>query len=94
MLLRLRVDGSDSVNRVVENICDAVDDDVVGDVDVGLGDSGVVDGEIGLGVAGDDDELSGKESREAGAVLEEAEIGEGEALRDDVVRQQERVGDR
>lgn len=45
----------------------------------------MVEGEVGGGVVGDGDGFGGEESREAGGAGEEEEVGEGEALGDDVV---------
>lgn len=81
-----------AVNRVLKNRSDAVDRHRGGDVEVGLSDISVVEGEIGGGGVGDEDGLSGEQSREAGSGLEELEVGEAEALRDDVVGEHEGVG--
>ena len=57
-----------------------------------LGDENAVDCEIGNGVVGDDDRVSGEESREARERLQDAEVGEGETLRNDVVSDGETTG--
>lgn len=81
-----------AINSIVEDFSNSVDCDGGGDVEVGLNDPRVVNGEVGLGVVGDEDGLAGEESRETSVGLEELEIGEGESLRDDVVREHERIG--
>lgn len=81
-----------TIDIVIEDLADAMDGDGGGDVEVGLGDGSVVDGEVGLGVVGDEDGLAGEESGEPSVGLEELEVGEGEPLWDDVVGEHERVG--
>lgn len=80
-----------AVDGVVEHSGDAMDDDGGGGVEVRHGDRRTVDGEVEPRVVGDDDGLSGEESRQAGVVLEEEELREGEPLRDHVVRERERI---
>lgn len=46
----------------------------------------VVNGEVGGGIIGDEDRFSGKKSGKTGERPEKAEVGEREALRNDVVR--------
>ncbi|EYU19081.1 hypothetical protein MIMGU_mgv1a019867mg, partial [Erythranthe guttata] len=74
-----------SVESVIENFLDAMDRESSIDEDIGLYDLGVVDGEIGGGVVGDDDVFVWKESWEARVGTELLEIGESEAVWDYVV---------
>lgn len=59
--------------------------------EVGSGEAGPIDGEVGGGVVGDEERETGEEGGEADAVEEEAELGEGEAAGDNVVREEKGV---
>jgi len=76
---------------VVEEGLDAVDSEGGAGEEVGVGERGVVQGEVGGGVVGDGDGFGGEEGGEAGAAGEEEELGEGEALGDDVVGEEEGI---
>lgn len=81
-----------SVTREIKRRGDTVDRDRRREEKIRLGDENAVDGEIWNGVVGDDDGVSGEESREAGERLQDTEVGEGETLRNDVVSDGETTG--
>lgn len=83
--------GCSAVKGVIEDVLDAVDGNGGVNVEVRVGNGGGVEGEIGVGVKGDEDGVGGQEGGEAGEGFEEFELGEKEALGDDVVRYEERV---
>lgn len=68
-----------------------MDGDCGGEVEVGVGDGRVVDGEVGGSIVGDENGHGGQESGEARVGGEALEIGEREALRDDMVGEDEWV---
>lgn len=76
---------------VVEDLVDAVESEGGVEEDIGLHDLGSVDGEVRRRVVGDDDEFGGEQGREAGVNGESSEVGEGEALGDYVVGNEEGV---
>nr|GLL31035.1 hypothetical protein Itr_chr07CG04750 [Ipomoea trifida] len=59
--------------------------------DIGMGDPGIINGEIGQGVVGDEDAVGGQERGEAIVEVEALEMGEREALGDDMVRDEQGV---
>ncbi|KOM38153.1 hypothetical protein LR48_Vigan03g153500 [Vigna angularis] len=65
--------------RVVEEGLDT--DEGGGGEEVGVGEGGVVEGEVGRGVVSDEDGFGGEERREASATREEEVVVEGEARR-------------
>lgn len=59
--------------------------------EVGLGEVGFIDGEVGGGVVGDEEREIGEEGGEVDVVEEEVEFGEGEVVGDNVVREEKGV---
>ncbi|WVY97120.1 hypothetical protein V8G54_029271 [Vigna mungo] len=64
--------------RVVEEGLDVVDGEGGGEEEVGVGEGGVVEGEVGRGVVGDQNSFGSEEGKETGTAGEEEEVGEGE----------------
>jgi hypothetical protein len=89
--LRKGAESIGTIKSVVKKGCNGVYSQGRGAVEVWLGDWRVIQGEVGGRGVGDEDGLSGEESGEAGAGVQELEVGEREALRDDVVGYDEGV---
>ncbi|WVZ13645.1 hypothetical protein V8G54_011211 [Vigna mungo] len=70
--------------RVVEEGLDVVDGEGGGGEEVGVGEGGVVEREVGGRVVGDGDGFAGEKDWEAGAAGEEKEVGEGKGSRRDL----------
>ena len=62
-------------------------------VEVRVSDRDTINGEIGARIVGNEERETREEGREAGVDGVVAEVGEGEALREDVVRQEEEWAD-
>ncbi|KAG6398130.1 hypothetical protein SASPL_139582 [Salvia splendens] len=90
-LRREREGAAAAVNGVVEQPIESVNSEGGVEEDVGLSDVGSVDGEIIGRVSGEEDGIGGEEGGEAGGDGEVAELGEGEALGDNVVGDEEGV---
>nr|GMD18936.1 hypothetical protein MIMGU_mgv1a019867mg [Ipomoea batatas] len=87
-----KMEAGNSVNKhtepevllVLENPVDAMDRKSSSLEDIGVGDPGIINGEIGQGVVGDEDAVGGQERGEAIVEVEALEMGEREALGDDM----------